>query len=183
MMANIIKVGWDQMKTVGGVGISSSICSCVNKNFKVPNFFLFLKGIAYISPWLTYLYWVWLKLNENCGRSLLKILTSEILQSPPNHSNLNSKNQTGKVPYICTSSCPKFSSVSLYDQPFSRYCTFYIFFHWLPLKISKWYNIFIFGRCITYIPLWLFIMKFNTNWIKTVEGVAFCNFCSHRVPC
>ncbi len=28
--------------------------------------------------------------------------------------------------------CPKFHSLSLYYQPFSRYCTFYDFFHWPP---------------------------------------------------
>ncbi len=38
---------------------------------------------------------VWSKLDENCGNtSLLKILTSEILQSPPNDSQRNSKDQT-----------------------------------------------------------------------------------------
>ncbi len=38
---------------------------------------------------------VWLKLDENCGSSsLLKMLTSEILQSAPNGPKLNSKNLT-----------------------------------------------------------------------------------------
>ncbi len=41
---------------------------------------------------------VWLKLDENYGRSsLLKILTSEILQSALNDPKLNSKNQTQSV--------------------------------------------------------------------------------------
>ncbi len=44
---------------------------------------------------------VWLKLNENYGSSsLLKMLTSGILQSAPIHLKLNSKNHIWKVPYI-----------------------------------------------------------------------------------
>ncbi len=69
----------------------------------------------------------WLNLNEICHSSgLLKILTSEILQSTPNGPKLNSKNKTWKHPtyavHITVS--PIFSSVSFYDQPLSRYFTF-----------------------------------------------------------
>ena len=46
---------------------------------------------------------VWLKLHKLCGRSsLLKILTSEILQNAPNDTKFKPKNQT--VAYICSPS-------------------------------------------------------------------------------
>ena len=44
-----------------------------------------------------------MKTGEAVG---LKILRSEILQSAPNDHKANSRNQTGQVPYICSSKEP-----------------------------------------------------------------------------
>ncbi len=45
---------------------------------------------------------IWLKLNENWeSSSLLRILTSEILQSALNVPKPNSRNRTSKVNYLC----------------------------------------------------------------------------------
>ncbi len=53
------------------------------------------KVMACISPGLHAFSKGWLKLNENCGTSsLLKMLTSGILQSAPNDLKLNKKNRT-----------------------------------------------------------------------------------------
>ncbi len=81
---------------------------------------------------------------------------------------------------------PKFSSVSLYGQHFSRYCTFYDFPIEFYLKISK---------CYIFFKTWLIakklystmvvngLMKIDWRWVKPVGGVAFSNFQSHIVLC
>ena len=78
----------------------------------------------------------------------------------------------------CSSLSPTFSSVLLYDHPFSRYCTFYDFFIDSHVKISKCHKIFNFGyiakTSITLCPIMtaLFIIRFGSDRMKT-GGVAF----------
>ena len=87
----------------------------------------------------------------------------------------------------CRTPSPKFSSVSLYNPLFSRYCTFYDFPIVSHVKISKCHKIFNrwhIGK--TFITLYfhiaaLLIMKFGSDWIKSVGGVAFWNFQPHMV--
>ncbi len=85
---------------------------------------------------------IWL--DENCGssRSLLNI-TSDILQSALNDSKLNSKNQTLKVPYICSSwDCEYHIFISFaLRSTCSRYCPFYITID-SHIKISKYHKTF-----------------------------------------
>ncbi len=79
----------------------------------------------------------------------------------------------------CSTPSPKFSSVSLHDQPFLRYSTFYDFPIDCHVKISKCHKIFKFWQIAkTFIilhPLMtaLFIIKFGSGRIKSVGGVAF----------
>ncbi len=71
--------------------------------------------------------YVWLNLDENWGSSnLLKILTSEILQSAPNDSKLNSNDLTQKVPYI-------WSSQDCESQIFISFALWSAVFQYLPV--------------------------------------------------
>ena len=85
-----------------------------------------------ISPDYYSLRKVWLSLDENFGNSsLLKILTSEILQSASNDPEMNSNALTWKVAHISSPKTTKSQTITtlLYDQPSSRYCTFLGFSH------------------------------------------------------
>ncbi len=68
---------------------------------------------------------LWLKLNENYGSSsLLKILKfCKVHRMTPNQTQ-GIRHQKYPTYVHCSTPSPKFSFVSLYDQPFSRYCTF-----------------------------------------------------------
>ncbi len=91
---------------------NESVGGVVFWNFKVPYFFLIFGGtpkpITACAPpppsdWHA-CHKVWLKLDENRGSSsLLKILTSEILQNAQNDPKLNSNDLTRNVPYIWSS--------------------------------------------------------------------------------
>ncbi len=85
--------------------------------------------IACISPDYHIFHTIWLKLDENLGNIIFLNITSEILQSALSNPELNSKNRHKKYPTYAVHRTvnSKFSSVSLYDQPISRYCTFYDF--------------------------------------------------------
>ena len=82
-----------------------------------------------LAPDYDTLYEVWLKYDENCWMSSLsKMIESENLQSAPNDPSPYQPQGTGHQKYPtyvhCSIPSPKVSSVSLYDQPFSRYSTF-----------------------------------------------------------
>ncbi len=87
----------------------------------------------------------------------------------------------------CSTPSPTFSSVSLYGQPFARYCTFQDFPIDSHVKISKCHFFFNFGRSPIYtctttfysVMTTLFIIKFGSDGMKTGGGVAFWNVCSH----
>ena len=81
----------------------------------------------------------------------------------------------------CSTPSPKFSSVSLYDQPSLRYSTLRF-----PIdsyvKISKCHKFFNVWQIVK-IPITLyspttavFIVKFGPDQMKTVRGVVFWNF-------
>ncbi len=165
----------------------------VNKNCKWPYFFFLLadrpKSItaSLYSPLITILSikfgWNGMKTGTS---SLLKILTPEILQSPPDDSILNSKNQTWKVPYIKhlqIATSPKISSASLY-KPFSRYCTFSICAIDFHVKILKCHKILKNGQennnpCSTIVVN--VVKEFDWGDQMKNVGAAFWNFQLHTV--
>ena len=127
---------------------------------------------------------IWFKLIENWGSSsLLKILTSEILQSAPNDPKPNSRNQASKVPYMGTvvprviNFRPFCSTIS----PFQDIPHFRIFPLTPMLKFQSGIKFLNFGRLS--IPVYtiafyslvntLFIIKFGSDRMKTGGGVAF----------
>ncbi len=98
---------------------------------KVPYIFKFgrwpEKVIACISPCLNTFRNVCLKLDETVWSvTFWKSLTSDILQRAPNDPKLNKESDRRSNPYpVPRTAISKFSYVSLYEQPFSWYCTFY----------------------------------------------------------
>ncbi len=93
----------------------------------------------------------WLISDKNWGSSsLLKILTSEILQSAPNDPKLNSNDLTRKVLYIRSSwdhESQIFSRFALRSAIYFRSCSFHDFPIDSHVKISKCHNFFFkFGR-------------------------------------
>ena len=112
----IIKFGPDRRKTVGVVFCNfqrhiSSVLTKIHSIIKFLNFGRSPKQLQTEFPRNQHTYnKVWLKWNENCA---------------PNDPKPNTRNHASKVPFLvhCSTPSPKFSSVSLYNQLFSRYCT------------------------------------------------------------
>ena len=135
------------------------------------------KSIALCFPGLHAFSKVWLKLNEMCRcRRHLKILTLDICRV---YRMTQSEFEESDMYAVHRTASPKFSSVSFYDHPFSRYCTFQDFLIASHVKISKCHKIFILGQIPkTFITLHslipaLFIIKFGSYQIQTVGRVAF----------
>ncbi len=155
----IVKFVSDQIKFVTRVAFSNFQIhmpwSCVNKNFKVPYNFKFLadhQKLSYpIFPHNQHTYTESLleigwKLGERLSFENRKIgnfvKCTEWPQTQLKESGIKS------TLLMCTvvprvQNCHPFL---LYDQPFSRYCTFYHFLIDSHVKISKCYNFFILGR-------------------------------------
>ncbi len=145
------------------------------------------KVITYISPWLWFSVWEfgW-NLMKTWRSSVSKTVDSKILQSSPNNPKPNSVNQALNYPtYVhYGTQIPKFSSVSLYDQPFSRYFTFQDFPINSHVRISKCYKIFKTCRIAKRSnPPDNGLIKFGSHQMKTVGPVVIWNFKPHMVLC
>ncbi len=115
-----------------------------------------------------------LKFPAPCDPALTKIWMChlELHRMTPNRTQ-RIRHETYPAYAVPRVASPKFSPVSLCDQPFSRYCIFRI----SPLipQIAKTFITF-------YSPMTtFFVIQFGSDQIKIV-GVAFWNFCSNRVP-
>ena len=122
---------------------------------------------------------IWLKLIENCGcSSLLKILTSEILQIAPNDPKPNSRNQASKVPYLyhrlyvhSSTPSPNFCPFRPTISHFQDIAHFGILTPMLKFKSAL--KVLNFGRSPIYsinfysIVTTLFIIKFGSDRMKT----------------
>ncbi len=136
------------------------------------------------------------------GWNLMKNLEGEVVRKSWNRTFCTSKvhrmtpNQTQGIrhqkyprPVHCSTPSPKFSSVSLYDQPFSRYCTFTICPLTSMLKFQSATKFLIFRKLPKHLLILhffmtaLLIIKFGSDRIQNVGGVAFWNFHLDMVLC
>ncbi len=137
VVANVlIKFGWHQMKTVGGAfwNFQPRVVLCWEKFQSVIKFLIFgrlpKKVIAYISPRLWYFVWSY---DQNVMKTVEAVVFRKSWNQKLCKVHRMTPNQTqgiGHQKYStymhCSTPSPKFSSVSLYDQPFLRYSTFYL---------------------------------------------------------